>query len=117
MKIAIVGSRSIEYDKIHDMAIAFLERYIPVNCTELVSGGAPGADKLAEEYAERYHLKMTVLEPDYGRHGKRAPLMRDEEIVRGVQYVIAFWDCRSKGTAYTVTYAIKEGIPVRIIRI
>ena len=111
MKIAIVGSRSIEYDKIHDMAIAFLERYIPVNCTELVSGGALGADKLAEEYAERYHLKMTVLEPDYGRHGKRAPLMR------GVQYVIAFWDCRSKGTAYTVTYAIKEGIPVRIIRI
>ena len=117
MKIAIVGSRSIEYDKIHAMAIALRERYIPVNCTELVSGGALGADKLAEEYAERYHLKMTVLEPDYGRHGKRAPLMRDEEIVRGVQYVIAFWDCRSKGTAYTVTYAIKEGIPVRIIRI
>lgn len=117
MRVAVVGSRSIEYDKIRDVAMAFLERYIPVNCTELISGGAIGADKLAEDYAERYHLKMTVLEPDYAKNGKRAPLMRDEDIVRDSQYVIAFWDCRSRGTAYTVSYAVKEGIPVRIIRL
>lgn len=117
MKVAVIGSRSIAYDRLQDTAFAYLERYIPVNATEIVSGGAMGADKLAERYADLHHLKKTVLLPDYGKYGKRAPLVRDEEIVRAADTVIAFWDGKSRGTAYTVSFAVAEGVPVKIIRL
>lgn len=117
MKIAVIGSRSIAYDKMQDTAMAYLERYIPANATEIVSGGAVGADKLAERYADLHHLKKTVLLPDYPAYGRRAPLVRDEQIVKSSDCVIAFWDGKSRGTAYTVSFAVAEGIPVKIIRL
>ena len=48
MRIAIVGSRSVTKD-----AYPILEAYIPRGASEIVSGGASGADELAEEYARR----------------------------------------------------------------
>lgn len=44
MRIAIVGSRSVTKD-----AYPILEAYIPRGVSEIVSGGASGADELAEE--------------------------------------------------------------------
>ena len=83
-------------------------------CTEIISGGASGADKLAELYAEESKLHLTVFRPDYESFGKRAPIIRNCEIIDHAQYVIALWDGRSRGTAFTVTECIKKGIPVRV---
>ena len=99
MRVAIVGSRSIEYDKLKKEAYELLCRYIPANATEIVSGGAVGIDTLAEIYAKN----------------RRAPIIRNDEIISYAQYVLAFWDGSSHGTAYTVATCIKEGVPVKII--
>ncbi|MBQ0010938.1 MAG: DUF2493 domain-containing protein [Ruminococcus sp.] len=117
MKIAVIGSRSIAYDRMQETVFAYLERYIPVNATEIVSGGAVGADKLAERYADLHHLRKTVFLPDYETHGRRAPLVRNEQIVKAADYVLAFWDGKSRGTAHTVSFAVTEGVPVKIIRL
>ncbi len=115
MRVAIVGSRNIEYEKMQKKAYALLCEHIPVNATEIVSGGAVGIDTLAEIYAKNNDLPTTIFKPDYAKYGKRAPLKRNDEIIAHAQYVIAFWDGISHGTAYTIAACIKEGVPVKVV--
>ena len=54
MKLAIIGSRTL--------SIEHLEQYLPLNVTEIVSGGAPGIDRVAANYAFRKQgKKVTVI--------------------------------------------------------
>ena len=102
MRVAIVGSRNIEYENLQKKAYALLCQNIPSGATEIVSGGAVGIDALAEIYAKQNGLPMKVFKPDYAKYGKRAPLVRNDEIIHYAQYVLAIWDGASRGTAYTV---------------
>ncbi len=115
MRVAIIGSRSIEYEKLQKKAYALLCRHIPANATEIVSGGAVGIDTLAEIYARNNDLPTKIFKPDYAKYGKRAPLVRNDEIIRYAQYVLAIWDGQSHGTAYTVAACIKDGVPVKVV--
>ena len=60
------------------------------------------------------HLQKIFL-PDYDKYGKRAPIIRNDEIISYAQYVIALWDGKSHGTAYTISKCVENGVPVRII--
>lgn len=93
-KIAIIGSRGL--------IINDLEKYLPEDITEIVSGGAKGIDTCAKEYALSHGIKLTEFLPKYERYGKAAPLKRNIEIIQYADEVIAFWDGNSKGTAYVV---------------
>ena len=110
MKIAVIGSRGVkasDYEKIREN--------IPVNCTEIISGGANGADALAERYAEENSLRLTVVRPQYAKLGKSAPLERNLEIIRMADYVLAFWDGESHGTAFVIAKCLELGVPVKVI--
>ena len=107
MKIAIIGSRNL---KVYN-----LEEYIPKSTTEIVSGGAKGIDQCAAEYAQAHGLKLTVFLPKYNLYGKVAPLKRNDEIIIYADEVIAFWDGRSKGTAYVIEKCRKQNKPVKTI--
>lgn len=100
MKIAIIGSR--------DLQVTDLERYLPENTTEIVSGGARGIDTCAREYALAHDLKLTEFLPDYSRYGRRAPLVRNDEIIAYADGVVAFWDGRSRGTKYVIDHCKKQ---------
>ena len=107
MKIAIVGSRNVMLDS--------FDNFIPDNCTEIVSGGAKGVDTCARIWAEKRGMIVTEFLPDYQRYGRGAPMVRNRQIVDYADAVLAFWDGHSKGTAYTVKYAQKQGKPVSVI--
>ena len=117
MRVAIVGSRSFENRDVGEKAYALICENIPANTTEIVSGGANGIDKLAEIYAAQNHLPTKIFLPDYATYGKRAPIVRNDQIVAYAQYVLAFWDGSSHGTAYTVASCIKEGVPVKVVTV
>lgn len=106
MKVAVIGSRTIT-----DVP---LERYLPENTTELVSGGAKGVDQCAERYAAEHGLPITVFKPDYARYRRGAPLRRNQQIVDYCDCVLAFWDGVSRGTQHTLSYAEKQGKPVQV---
>jgi len=108
MKIAVVGSRSIT-GYIDFTAI------LPDNIDLIISGGANGVDTLAEEYADRNGIEKLIIKPDYKRYQRRAPLIRDCEMVDLCDAVVAVWDGSSRGTAYTVKYAVKTGKPVKLM--
>ena len=110
MKVAIIGSRSA--DEGIDRAIL---RYLPPATTEVVSGGAEGVDTAAARVAHELHIPLRVFEPDYAAYGKRAPLMRNLQIIDYADKVLAFWDGASRGTMHVIAECIKQGRPVRII--
>ena len=108
VKLLIVGSRSIgAFD---------LSPYVAEDVDMIISGGANGIDRLAEEYADTRRLSKLILRPAYARYGKAAPLKRNEEMVDMADRILVIWDGRSKGTAYTVKYAQKTGKPVQLIQ-
>ena len=106
MKVAIIGSRNI--------TVEHLDKYLPQNTTEIVSGGAVGVDKCAENFAREQKIAFTEFLPQYSLYGKRAALIRDALIADYADMVIAFWDGESHGTAYTVKCARELGKVVYI---
>lgn len=109
MKVGIVGSRSfIDY--------ALLKEHVnPDKVTAIVSGGAIGADTLAEQFAAEFGLEMIVFKPDYKKHGKAAPFIRNTQIVEESDIVFAFWDGQSTGTLDSINKAKRLKKPVKIV--
>ena len=106
LRVAVIGSRGIRS--------VDLSTYIPAEATELISGGATGVDALAEAYARSHGIPIRVLRPDYALYGRKAPLVRNRQIVECADLVVAVWDGHSTGTTYTVDYANARGVPVRL---
>ena len=109
MKVAIIGSRTKKIDS--------LEKYLPKNCCEIVSGGANGIDKCAAEMANSKGLKLTEFLPEYNRYGRGAPLVRNKKIVEYSDIVLAFWDGSSKGTLFVIEYCKRIGKECKVILI
>ena len=112
MRVAIIGSRGVTED-----AYAALCEKVPVGASEIISGGASGADALAARYAAETGLPLTELRPDYAAYGRRAPLERTDRILARADYVLALWDGVSRGTAYAINACIRTYKPVRVILI
>ena len=83
---------------------------------ELISGGAKGADELAERWAEDYDRKITVVRPNWDKYGLGAGYIRNQEMIDMKPYlVIAFWDGKSRGTSDTIRRAKKAKIQTLIV--
>lgn len=90
MKVAIIGSRGLR--------VSDFSKYLPEGTTELVSGGARGIDTCARNYARANGIKITEFLPDYNEYGVRAPHIRNDQIIKYADHVVAFWDGSSRGT-------------------
>ena len=108
MKIAIIGSRSVQVEN--------MEYYLPKQYDEIVSGGAEGIDTCAAELARRKGIKLTEFLPMYEKYGRAAPIVRNKKIVDYADEVIAFWDGASRGTLSVIRYCEKTGTPCKIIK-
>lgn len=110
MIVAVVGSRECGHLCENDII-----NQIPKDCTEIISGGAKGVDDLAKKVAEILDIPCHEIVPEYKKYGKGAPLVRNEEIVKYADFVLVFWNLKSKGTASTLNFCIKNYIPFKII--
>ena len=109
MKVAVIGSRGLSVDNLGD--------YLPEGTDEIVSGGAKGIDTCAAEFAHENNIKLTEFLPDYKRFGRGAPLKRNITIIEYADTVLAFWDGKSKGTAFVIDSAKKLGKEIRVIEL
>jgi len=114
MRVAIIGSRKIEYS---EKIIKLLLNNIPCGCSEIVSGGAVGIDRLAAKTAQLLDIHTVEIRPDYQSFGKAAPLVRNRDIARYADCVMALWDYKSCGTRSVILDCLESGKPVRIIGI
>ena len=85
----------------------------------IVSGGAKGADSLAERYAREKGYMMTVFSADWSK-GKSAGYTRNVKMHEFISHAdrrgcVAFWKDGSKGTAHNFELAEKYGNQLRKI--
>ena len=83
----------------------------------IVSGGASGADAIGERYAEENGFKVEKYPADWKTYGRSAGPRRNKQMAEVCDYVICFWDEKSKGTKSMIDYARKCGKPVKIKKI
>lgn len=124
--LIVAGSRSFEhYQMFKDRMNFYLKNIQDRKQTiHLVSGGANGADKLAERYAEEYGLNIHIFRPDWTHNGARAGYLRNAEMHNFVKSIadenhrgcICFWDGESKGTSHNFDLAKKSHTPLKVIR-
>lgn len=81
----------------------------------IVSGGAKGVDKMAENYAKERNYAILVFKADWDTFGNAAGYMRNVGIVNASDEVAAFWDMKSPGTKHTIDITKKAGKPSYVI--
>jgi len=115
MNIAIVGSRNFtDYDYMKSSFKEQLGSDIETNEIVIVSGGARGADTLAEQLAKEFGFETMVFPAEWNKYGKGAGFLRNSTIVNNADMVLAFPIGKSSGTWDTIKKGQRKGIPVHI---
>lgn len=113
MKLAIIGSRGFNDVNLLNETLNPLVFQIDL----VISGGARGADKMGEEWAERHGIDTLIFPAEWDKYGKSAGFRRNEDIIKNADYVIAFWDGVSRGTQHSISLCEKYNKPCKIVKI
>jgi hypothetical protein len=113
-KLIIAGGREFaDKERMHRQLLELVEDHIPVEDEVIVvSGMARGADRLAYEICAENGYECIVMPADWDTHGKRAGYMRNTEMAKIADGLLAYWDGRSKGTKHMIDTARKLGLKV-----
>jgi hypothetical protein len=113
MKTIIAGGRDV-YD--YAILLAAIEE-ANFTITEVVSGGAKGADALGEQYAESMNLTLKIYPADWEKNGRAAGPIRNRQMAEYGEQLIALWDGKSRGTKNMIEAATKKGLTIYVKRI
>ena len=114
-RIVIAGSRDYNnYDEAKEFIDSCLIDINKENEIIIVSGGASGADAIGERYATEKGFKIEKYAAEWKKYGRAAGPKRNKEMAEISDYVICFWDGKSKGTKSMIDYAKKCEKRVRI---
>jgi hypothetical protein len=99
MNIAIVGSRDFnDYNLLKKTLYDYLINKCKNKNYTIVSGGANGADKLGERFADEYGFAKLIFLPDWNKYGKRAGYLRNKQMAEYADALILIWDGKSRGS-------------------
>lgn len=113
MKLAVVGSRTFKDLERLSNELDSIHAETPIKL--IVSGGAAGADSLAERWAQLNCVETQIFLPDWKQLGRGAAVIRNRQIIEACAQCIAFWDGESKGTRHSIELAKKMGKRVKTI--
>ena len=114
--LAIIGSREFfnySYAKKHILDIIMNNG---IEVSKIISGGANGTDRIAEKFANDYNIPIEIINADW-KLGKSAGVIRNTVIVKKSDYIIAFWDEKSKGTLDVINKAKRLHKKIFIIKV
>jgi hypothetical protein len=111
--IAVIGSRTFNDYPMLESAITNIlkEKGVKLADVTIVSGGARGADSLGRDFAQKHGTKYLEFLPDWEKFGKRAGIVRNADIVKNSDFVLALWDGQSRGTRHSLELARQNGTP------
>lgn len=116
----VVGSRTFsDYAKMEKYLDKMLSSH--KHKVVIVSGGARGADSLAEKYAYNREYPLIVMKADWDKWGKTAGYIRNRQMHEFISRhnhrgCVAFWDGFSKGTFQNFELCEEMNTPLRIFR-
>jgi predicted Rossmann fold nucleotide-binding protein DprA/Smf involved in DNA uptake len=119
LKVAVVGSRTFKDFKLLEETLssaieAMKQNAKSVDC--IISGGANGADELAEKFAENNKYDLSVFLPQWSKFRRGAGPARNQEIADACDHLYAFWDGKSRGTKDVIDRVKRLDKYVKVIR-
>ena len=114
MVILVCGSRTWTSA---DQTLRLARRLAELRPTQIIAGGAVGADQIAENWAKRNSIPVLVCTPNWNKFGRSAGIKRNNQMLdMKPDLVLACWDGQSKGTKHTIDEAERRGIRVEVLR-
>lgn len=104
MKVIIAGSRTFNNYQLVEDTMPQID-----NVTEVVCGGARGADELGRLWANKHGILITMFPAQWETYGKAAGFIRNHEMGDYADYLVAFWDGKSRGTKDMIDYMKRIG--------
>jgi len=110
VKIAVSGSRTYP----NEQQVRQFVQSLPPDW-EIVSGGCGGTDTWAVDEAKKLGMPYTEFYADWGRVGKAAGMMRNQDIVDRCDTLVAFPYGEARGTTDTIKRAVLDRKPVFVV--
>lgn len=115
-KVIIAGGRDFcDYPLLCEKCDSILSQKRQSHSVVIVSGTARGADYLGERYANERNYPIQRFPPDWSADGKAAGFIRNAQMAKAADALVAFWDGTSKGTANMIEVAKKRKLQVRVV--
>jgi predicted Rossmann fold nucleotide-binding protein DprA/Smf involved in DNA uptake len=110
MKLVIAGSRTVvNIQHLYNAILTLgLGDTVKNEVTEIISGGANGADKLGEILAAKLNKTLTIMPAEWDKYGKGAGYRRNEEMAELGDAVLVLYDGISKGSKHMIELAKKH---------
>ncbi len=109
--ILITGSRNI-------IDVSWIFKILRKELEEgdvIIHGGAKGVDSIAQEFCNENNFCSVIMRP-IDPSKKDYYLYRNTEMIGMCDRVIAIWDGVSRGTWFTINYARKRNLDVKIYK-
>jgi hypothetical protein len=86
----------------------------PSSVSEVVCGGARGADSRGAAWAEWHDIKVKDFPAEWDKYGKSAGYRRNVDMAVYADALLAFWDGESKGTKHMIDIAKDQGLLIKV---
>ena len=114
-RVIIAGSRSFnDYTLLREHCLSVLQEKMKTHRVIIVSGHARGADSLGERFANELGLPSELHPAKWRLLGKAAGMVRNAEMAKCSDALIAFWDGESRGTRHMINFARKRGLDISV---
>lgn len=118
-RICIAGSRDakIEYEAFECRMWELINMTLEKGHEPVFLHGAckTGPDAMCAQFAADNEMEVEEHPADWTRNGKAAGPMRNKQMARDCNVLIAFWDTQSKGTLNMIQEAKAAGKIIKII--
>lgn len=133
-KVAVIGSRSFSDRDLmkNELTDLIKTRNVEKESVVIISGGARGADSLAESIADEMGFRKNIMKADWqnlsvpnvrkkingwgGIYNANAGHDRNKKMADECDEAVAFWDGTSPGTKNMVGQVRMLGKPVKLVR-
>ena len=115
-KLIVAGGRDFaDYAKLELVLFALNSYALADKNISIVSGMAKGADQMAYHFAKENQIKCYAYPANWDKYGKSAGYVRNAEMAKESDGLLAFWDGVSKGTKNMIETMQKAGKWVHVV--
>ena len=116
-KLIVAGGRDFQdYNRLELVILALSSYALADKDISIVTGMAKGADRLAYQFAKQNKVVCYEYPADWEKHGKSAGYIRNIEMGKASDGLLAFWDGASRGTKHMIDTMTKMGKWVHVIQ-
>lgn len=122
MRLIIAGSRTFEDpEKDYNLVVRALDQasgHLPVppqKADVIVSGAAPGVDRLGEIFAGEHKIRLKQFPADWKTNGKSAGYIRNYQMAKYATACVVVWDGKSSGSLHMAKTAVNLKTPCVLV--